>query len=1477
MVHKKLLKSSLVIMLVVAMLFSTVAVLQRVFASEEGWTASAHVQDIGWMDAVSNIPVLSAKPSDDATPVAVIGTTGEAKRLEALDINVPEGVTLEYRAHVAEDGWEQGWRTADDKVISKNATSADATETDKTVVGTVNQYKRMEAVQIAVSGEGVANYEVYYRAHVAENGWLPWVKASTTTENADEAGFAGTTGEYRQMEALEIVLVHINHTYDYVNNEDGTHTGTCTVCGATVTENHEKELGETTEAGHTWNCTKCDFCEVEDHNFTYGYDEEKNEYTKTCGVCGFVGTDEEKHILVDAKAKAEAKIDEFVGTLNTTDYSEENMQKILEIINESSNKLHDATTPEEAAKVADEVIEALKAVKSNSQLLADAKAEAEAKIDEYVGTLDTTDYSEENMQTLLETINEASNKLHDATTPEEAAKVADEVIEALKAVKSNSQLLADAKAEAEAKIDEYVGTLDTTDYQTNMDELLDLLNESSNKLHDATTPEEAAKVADEVIEALKAVKSDSQLLADAKAGAEAKIDEFVGTLNTTDYSKENMQTLLETINEASNRLHDATTPEEAAKVAEDVIAKLDAIETFTDVAIANASGKLSEFVENSDLKKTVPGSDMDYAGAISDAIAEAYNKINSSESVDAVDAKLAEAENDILNALRTQVQFYLDTVYNQGKAYNDMVLTETKYNFYKDRINNAESISNVIFEYEYALSDRYSLSAEQDRGVKELTDFVESSDLKKTVPGSDMDYAAVLSSTIAEQNGNVQSAESREAVDKAVADGKASILSALKEQLKFYLDTLYNNGEAYQDKVLTEAKYQAYLSGINEAETVKDAIDAYENAERERYSLSEKISEQVNKLTEFVENSDLKKTVPGSDMDYAATPDINGKIAEGYALINSAKNAEEAEANLQAAENNIAKSTKEYVEFLLDSVYNDGKGYSDEMSFPRLLKEVYDLYKNLLNSWESYDLSSNKAIEFIIKTYETALGYRVDEDQYNCIKAIQNTIEDLRNEHNAEEFGVSQEAFNSIVKEGIGKLNNLYTGKADKTINEKTKKIHDEVIAKLEGLKKQIDLRLEQIDEYVAPLNTSIGDEETPTYLSKFTDVTNEVEEAKEQVKSIVSKEALDALMPEIRQKLFELTRDDLLQLLKESYYTKEYEDGDITISLNAYRNAVNSISAQKKYADLNRNSVNSMLLTYYGAVQTALERGDFGTLRDNYFNTNGMLAKETLGELYVDNSGLMGSEDTPLTKTSRFNEIKEIVEKAKELSSELETVNSLEKLEALELKGGNEVLELYANAIRTVINKLSSNENGRKTTLPASKVEEMERVLQKNASADTVEGVVKAKKAIEEKYNEIVKDFVGDETIAQLGIEATEDGNITVTVNDDGTLSIKADKVKVEEDMVIEEGMSLEISGSLTIEEGKKIEINENASLTLDNTINAYDLLKDKKDVVIENNGDLTLYAWDSNGNGDAFVWACSKNNITGDGNCNIYVGKGE
>ena len=52
----------------------------------------SHVQDIGWQDWVGN--------------GALSGTSGEAKRLEAIEIivmNVPGGV--EYRTHVQDIGW----------------------------------------------------------------------------------------------------------------------------------------------------------------------------------------------------------------------------------------------------------------------------------------------------------------------------------------------------------------------------------------------------------------------------------------------------------------------------------------------------------------------------------------------------------------------------------------------------------------------------------------------------------------------------------------------------------------------------------------------------------------------------------------------------------------------------------------------------------------------------------------------------------------------------------------------------------------------------------------------------------------------------------------------------------------------------------------------------------------------------------------------------------------------------------------------------------------------------------------------------------------------------------------------------------------------------------------------------------------------------------------------------------------------------
>ena len=64
--------------------------------------------------------------------------------------------------------------------------------------GTVGKALRMEAIEIKLSGELAKKYDVYYRGHVQNIGWMDWVKNGET---------AGTVGKALRVEAIEIELV----------------------------------------------------------------------------------------------------------------------------------------------------------------------------------------------------------------------------------------------------------------------------------------------------------------------------------------------------------------------------------------------------------------------------------------------------------------------------------------------------------------------------------------------------------------------------------------------------------------------------------------------------------------------------------------------------------------------------------------------------------------------------------------------------------------------------------------------------------------------------------------------------------------------------------------------------------------------------------------------------------------------------------------------------------------------------------------------------------------------------------------------------------------------------------------------------------------------------------------------------------------------------------------------------------------------
>lgn len=113
---------------------------------------------------------------------AMAGTEGEAKRMELSGccFHLPANSAIQYRSHVQGYGWEKNW-------ASNGALS-----------GTTGKSKRLEAIQIKLSGDAAEKYDVYYRVHAQDYGWLGWAKNGESS---------GTEGHSKRLEAIEVRLI----------------------------------------------------------------------------------------------------------------------------------------------------------------------------------------------------------------------------------------------------------------------------------------------------------------------------------------------------------------------------------------------------------------------------------------------------------------------------------------------------------------------------------------------------------------------------------------------------------------------------------------------------------------------------------------------------------------------------------------------------------------------------------------------------------------------------------------------------------------------------------------------------------------------------------------------------------------------------------------------------------------------------------------------------------------------------------------------------------------------------------------------------------------------------------------------------------------------------------------------------------------------------------------------------------------------
>jgi len=139
-----------------------------------------HVQSIGWQ----------AFKKDGQ----MSGTSGRALRLEGIKINLKNntGISggIRYSTHVQSIGWQSK--------VSLDTNGKSLVDAKGPMSGTSGRALRLEAITIELTGDLKKHYDIYYRVHAQNVGWMGWAK------NNEQAG---TAGHAYRLEGIQIVLV----------------------------------------------------------------------------------------------------------------------------------------------------------------------------------------------------------------------------------------------------------------------------------------------------------------------------------------------------------------------------------------------------------------------------------------------------------------------------------------------------------------------------------------------------------------------------------------------------------------------------------------------------------------------------------------------------------------------------------------------------------------------------------------------------------------------------------------------------------------------------------------------------------------------------------------------------------------------------------------------------------------------------------------------------------------------------------------------------------------------------------------------------------------------------------------------------------------------------------------------------------------------------------------------------------------------
>lgn len=301
--------------------------------------------------------------------------------------------------------------------------------------------------------------------------------------------------------------------------------------------------------------------------------------------------------LTQAKAEAKAAIEAAFKAYDEDDYASANWTELTIAYNRGLNEVEAATSVSAVDTAKQTAITAMAAVKDNATLLADAKTAALASLDAAKAEYSQDDYAT-NWSVLEQAYNDGKTEINAAAAIEAVNSALQKATDAMAAVKSDATLLAEAKTAATDRLNSEYAKYKATDYtNANYELLTDKYNAGLTAIGGARTVDAVETALETAIAEMAAIKTNAQILADAKAAAKQAVNEAFAAYNEQDYTVDNWTALVKAKEDGLAAIEAAAKTDAAAEAGEAAIAAMAAVKTVAEELEAAKSAAKDELKE----------------------------------------------------------------------------------------------------------------------------------------------------------------------------------------------------------------------------------------------------------------------------------------------------------------------------------------------------------------------------------------------------------------------------------------------------------------------------------------------------------------------------------------------------------------------------------------------------------------------------------------------------------------------------------------------------------------------------------------------------------------------------------------------------------------------------------------------------------------------------------------------------------------